>query len=92
MQALVNRDAKTANAICNEDDEVDKLYDEAYHDLLMRMIKDPTLSLEGDAPYLGRAQSRANRRPRHQYLRANCLSGDRLYAAGKCVEVLTIAG
>ncbi|HEY5504114.1 MAG TPA: phosphate signaling complex protein PhoU [Sedimentisphaerales bacterium] len=43
MQALVNRDAKTANAICNEDDEVDKLYDEAYHDLLMCMIKDPTL-------------------------------------------------
>jgi len=43
MQALVNRDAKTAMAICNEDDEVDKLYDEAYHDLLMCMIKDPTL-------------------------------------------------
>jgi phosphate transport system protein len=43
VQALVNRDAKTANAICNEDDDVDKLYDEAYHDLLMRMIKDPTL-------------------------------------------------
>jgi phosphate transport system protein len=43
MQALVNRDAKTANAICNEDDEVDKLYDEAYHDLLMRMIKDPSI-------------------------------------------------
>lgn len=43
MQAFVNRDAKTASAICNEDDEVDKLYDESYHDLLMRMIKDPTL-------------------------------------------------
>jgi phosphate transport system protein len=43
MQALVNRDAKTAMSICNEDDEVDKLYDEAYHDLLMRMIKDPSL-------------------------------------------------
>jgi phosphate transport system protein len=43
MQALVSRDAKTAMAICNEDDEVDKLYDEAYHDLLMCMIKDPTL-------------------------------------------------
>jgi phosphate transport system protein len=43
MQALVNRDAKTANAICNEDDEVDKLYDEAYHDLLMYMIKDPSV-------------------------------------------------
>jgi phosphate transport system protein len=43
MQALVSRDAKAAMAICNEDDEVDKLYDEAYHDLLMCMIKDPTL-------------------------------------------------
>jgi phosphate transport system protein len=41
MQALVDRDAKAAHAICNEDDEIDKLYDEAYHDLLMRMIKDP---------------------------------------------------
>ncbi|MBN2020897.1 MAG: phosphate signaling complex protein PhoU [Sedimentisphaerales bacterium] len=43
MQALVSRDAKTANAICAEDDEVDKLYNEAYHDLLMRMIKDPSI-------------------------------------------------
>jgi phosphate transport system protein len=43
MQAFVKRDAKTANAICDEDDEVDKLYDQAYHDLLMRMIKDPTV-------------------------------------------------
>jgi phosphate transport system protein len=43
MQALVSRDAQAAMAICNEDDEVDKLYDEAYHDLLMCMIKDPTL-------------------------------------------------
>ncbi len=41
MQALVNKDAKMASAICNEDDEVDKLYNDAYHDLLMRMIKDP---------------------------------------------------
>jgi phosphate transport system protein len=41
MQALVNRDAKAANAIIAEDDEVDKLYDAAYHDLLMRMIKEP---------------------------------------------------
>jgi phosphate transport system protein len=43
MQAFIERDAKTAQAICNEDDEVDKLYDQAYHDLLMRMIKDPGL-------------------------------------------------
>ena len=43
MQALVDRDVKAANTICDEDDEVDKLYDEAYNDLLMRMIKDPGL-------------------------------------------------
>ncbi len=43
MQALVNRDAKMASAICNEDDEVDKFYDEAYNDLLMRMINDPSI-------------------------------------------------
>jgi phosphate transport system protein len=41
IQAFINRDAGTANAICNEDDEVDRLYDQAYHDLLMHMIKDP---------------------------------------------------
>jgi phosphate transport system protein len=41
MRAFLDRDAKTARDICNEDDEVDKLYDQAYHDLLMRMIKDP---------------------------------------------------
>jgi phosphate transport system protein len=43
MQALVSRDAQAAMAICNEDDEVDKLYNEAYHDLLMCMIKDPSV-------------------------------------------------
>ena len=41
MQALLTKDVQLANAICAEDDEVDKLYDEAYHDLLMRMINDP---------------------------------------------------
>jgi len=43
IQAFVKRDVKAAKAICNEDDEVDKLYDQAYHDLLMRMIKDPAV-------------------------------------------------
>jgi phosphate transport system protein len=61
IQAFVKRDADTAKAICNEDDEVDKLYDHAYHDLLMRGIK-------GDTSYLGCAQSRTKRRPSHQHL------------------------
>jgi phosphate transport system protein len=43
LDAFVKRDAQTARAICAEDDEVDKLYDQTYHDLLNRMIKDPSV-------------------------------------------------
>ncbi len=43
LDAFVKRDAKTARAICDKDDEVDKLYDQAYHDLLHRMIEDPSV-------------------------------------------------
>jgi phosphate transport system protein len=43
LEAFVNRDAKTACTICNEDDAVDKLYDQAYHDLLHRMIENPSV-------------------------------------------------
>ena len=41
LESFVNRDAKSAGAICNEDDEVDRLYDEVYHELLNYMIADP---------------------------------------------------
>jgi phosphate transport system protein len=43
IEALVRRDAKVARAICDEDDEVDGLYDQAYRDLIGYMIKDPTV-------------------------------------------------
>ncbi|MCX5646488.1 MAG: phosphate signaling complex protein PhoU [Phycisphaerae bacterium] len=43
LDAFVKRDARTARAICDEDDAVDKLYDQAYHDLLGYMIKDPSV-------------------------------------------------
>lgn len=43
LDAFVKRDAKAACVICNEDDEVDKLYDQAYHDLLHRMIENPSV-------------------------------------------------
>jgi phosphate transport system protein len=42
LEAFINRDAKTARAICNEDDEVDRLYDQVYRELLSFMIEDPT--------------------------------------------------
>ena len=42
LEAFVKRDAKTATAICDEDDEVDRLYDQVYRELLSFMIEDPT--------------------------------------------------
>jgi phosphate transport system protein len=41
LEAFVNRDEKTARAICDEDDEVDALYDQIYRELLTFMIEDP---------------------------------------------------
>ena len=41
LGAFVSRDAKAAEAICNEDDEVDKLYDNVHHKLLLCMIENP---------------------------------------------------
>ena len=42
IEAFVKRDAKAARAICDEDDEVDRLYDQVYRELLTFMIEDPT--------------------------------------------------
>jgi phosphate transport system protein len=41
MEAFVKRNAEAAKAICNEDDNVDRLYDRVYHELLTCMIDDP---------------------------------------------------
>jgi phosphate transport system protein len=41
LEAFVKRDAETARTICKEDDEVDKLYDQVYRELLTFMIEDP---------------------------------------------------
>lgn len=47
IEAFINKDAKTAIAICNEDDEVDMLYDQVYRELLSFMIEDPTIITRG---------------------------------------------
>ncbi len=41
LEALVNRDTVTALQVCNDDDEVDALYDQVYRELLLFMIQDP---------------------------------------------------
>ena len=41
IDAMVNRDTVTALQVCNDDDEIDALYDQVYRDLLLYMIQDP---------------------------------------------------
>lgn len=41
LEALVNRDTVTALQVCNDDDEVDVLYDQVYQDLVQLMVRDP---------------------------------------------------
>jgi phosphate transport system protein len=41
LEALIKRDAKTARAICDDDDEIDNLHEQVYRELLTFMIEDP---------------------------------------------------
>ena len=42
LDALVRRDVEAATRVCNDDDEVDALYDQVFRELLVLMIQDPT--------------------------------------------------
>lgn len=50
LKAFIDRNVDDARAVCNEDDEVDALYDRVYRDLLLLMIENPNI-IEG-ATYL----------------------------------------
>ena len=41
LDALVDRDVVAATQVCNDDDQVDALYDQVYRELLTFMIEDP---------------------------------------------------
>jgi phosphate transport system protein len=41
LEAFINRDADAARQIATEDDEVDRLYDQVFRELLTFMIEDP---------------------------------------------------
>ena len=41
LDALVQRDTAASFKVCDDDDEVDSLYDQVYRDLLAYMIDDP---------------------------------------------------
>ena len=44
LDAFANRDAQLARDVCARDDAVDGYYDTFYHDMLQRMIDDPSLT------------------------------------------------
>ena len=46
VEAFISRDAKAAHAICEEDDDVDALYEQVYRELLLIMIENPK-TIEG---------------------------------------------
>ena len=50
LKAFIDRDINIAKAICDEDDEVDKLYEQTYRELVLLMIDNPKV-IEG-ATYL----------------------------------------
>lgn len=41
LEALTDRDVIKARQVCDDDDEVDALYDQVYRELLLYMIQDP---------------------------------------------------
>jgi phosphate transport system protein len=41
LEAFKRRDADLARTVCNQDDEVDALYDQVYRELLVYMLSDP---------------------------------------------------
>lgn len=41
LNALVDQDADAATQVCKDDDDVDQIYDDVYHELLFIMIQDP---------------------------------------------------
>ncbi|MFH0774253.1 MAG: phosphate signaling complex protein PhoU [bacterium] len=41
LSAFLNNNAEEARRICKEDDEIDMLYEQVYHELLSFMIEDP---------------------------------------------------
>lgn len=42
LDSLVHHDVEMAKAVCAADDEVDELYTQVYHELLLYMARDPT--------------------------------------------------
>jgi phosphate transport system protein len=41
LQAFINRDIQKAKDLCEEDDEIDELYNQVYRELLTFMLQDP---------------------------------------------------
>ncbi|OHB68712.1 MAG: phosphate transport system regulatory protein PhoU [Planctomycetes bacterium RBG_16_41_13] len=43
LRAFMERDVEAARSVCNEDDKVDALHDQIYHELLLLMMSNPKI-------------------------------------------------
>ncbi len=73
LKAFLAGDAAEAKAIPLDDDEVDKLYNRIYHELVNQMIANPEFDRSRNPPALGCAQPGTLRRPGDQHLRTDAL-------------------
>ncbi len=73
LDALVKRDEALARSVLMSDDEVDRLRDAVYKELVSFMQEQSTTIPRASRPDVHRAQPRAGRRSRHQHRRGCAL-------------------
>ena len=77
LDALVNRDTISALQVCNDDDEVDNLYDQVYNELASLHDQGPLIYSTSYLSAVGGPRPGAHRRPRHQHRRTGNIPRNR---------------
>ena len=75
LDAYVRRDVALAQAVLDEDDELDALKTQVFRELLTYMLQDPDHHRAGARPDPDLASPGADRRPRHERRRGRDLHG-----------------
>ena len=73
LNALVRGDQDLAQSVLQRDDQVDRLRDQLFRELLTYMMENSAVVFSAFELDAGREESRAHRRPRHQHRRGRHL-------------------
>ena len=76
LDAFVDRDVEASHQICDDDDEVDALYEQVYRELLTYMLSDPGAIRRATYLLWGGARLGADRGPDDEHRGAGDLPGD----------------